>query len=66
MTIQEAIDVLELHNPFLGSDERLTQAFDTAIKALTLLEEIKANGYTGKEMLFNIGGRKFAVREIAQ
>lgn len=35
MTILEAIDTLELHNPFLGTDKKLTEAFDMAIKALT-------------------------------
>lgn len=35
MTILEAIDTLELHNPFLGTDKNLTEAFDIAIKALT-------------------------------
>lgn len=35
MTVNEAINILELHNPFLGPDENLTEAFDMAIKALT-------------------------------
>lgn len=35
MTAEEAISVLELRNPFLGTDENLTEAFDMAIKALT-------------------------------
>lgn len=66
MTIVEAINILEMNNPFLGSDERLTEAFDIAIKALRLLENIKANGYTVKKMQFRIGGRLFEVREMAQ
>lgn len=35
MTAKEAINILELHNPFLGTDKKLTEAFDMAIKALT-------------------------------
>ena len=35
MTVNEAINILELHNPFLGADKNLTEAFDMAIKALT-------------------------------
>lgn len=35
MTVNEAINILELHNPFLGSDKNLTEAFDMAIKVLT-------------------------------
>lgn len=35
MTAKEAINILEFHNPFLGTDKKLTEAFDMAIKALT-------------------------------
>lgn len=35
MTAKEAISILEFHNPFLGTDKNLTEAFDMAIKALT-------------------------------
>lgn len=35
MTAKEAISILEFHNPFLGTDKKLTEAFDMAIKALT-------------------------------
>ena len=66
MTILEAIDTLELHNPFLGTDEKLTESFDMAIKALRLLLAIKENGYTGKEMQFCIGGRRYVARELPQ
>lgn len=66
MRITEAINVLELNNPILGSDEELVKAFDIAIMALKLLEKIKTHGYMGKEMRFSIGGRRFAVRELAQ
>lgn len=66
MTILEAIDTLELHNPFLGTDENLTESFDMAIKALRLLLAIKENGYTGKEMQFRIGGRRYVARELPQ
>ena len=35
MTAKEAISILEFHNPFLGTDKKLTEAFDMAINALT-------------------------------
>lgn len=34
MTKDDAIAILEMENPFLGTNERLTQAFDMAITAL--------------------------------
>lgn len=66
MTAKEAISILEFHNPFLGTDKKLTEAFDMAIKALRLLLAIKENGYTGKEMQFCIGGKRYVARELPQ
>jgi len=43
MTAKEAISILELHNPFLGTDKNLTEAFDMAINALTAQQWIPCN-----------------------
>ena len=43
-----------------------SEAFDMAIEALNREQQIIENGYTGKEMRIRIGGRLFAVRELAQ
>lgn len=42
------------------------EALDMAIDALNSEQQIIENGYTGKEMRIRIGGRLFAVRELAQ
>ena len=47
-------------------DGRLIKALDMAIEALNREQQIIENGYTGKEMRIRIGGRLFAVRELAQ
>lgn len=42
------------------------EAIDVAIEALNREQQIIENGYTGKEMRIRIGGKLFAVRELAQ
>lgn len=44
----------------------MEDAVDVAIEALNREQQIIENGYTGKEMQIRIGGRLFAVRELAQ
>lgn len=71
MTREEAIEILR---PF--RDAMIDQhgcpisdavfALDVAIEALNREHQIIENGYTGKEMRIRIGGRLFAVRELAQ
>ncbi len=58
MTVNEAINILELHNPFLGADENLTEAFDMAIKALTAQQWIPCSERlpdTNRDVLLQFG-----------
>lgn len=55
----------------IGSNEerdgtQWSEAMWMAIEALNIEQQIIENGYTGKEMQIRIGGRLFAVRELAQ
>ena len=59
MTAKEAIDILELHCPFLGTDKNLTEAIDMAIKALTAQQWIPCGERlpeVGEDVLFSVGG----------
>lgn len=59
MTAKGAIDILELHCPFLGADENLTEAIDMAIKALTAQQWIPCSERlpeVGEDVLFSVGG----------
>ena len=42
------------------------EAEEMAIKALEIFEQAKEAGIHGEEVEFYIGGRKFAIRELAQ
>lgn len=70
MTREEAREILthnwtRVDNPNYSESE-LDEAFFMAIEALNREQQIIENGYTGKEMRIRIGGRLFAVRELAQ
>lgn len=59
MTAKEAISILELHNPFLGTDKNLTEAFDMAINALTAQQWIPCERElpdVGRSVLISVGG----------
>lgn len=70
MTREEAREILthnwtRVDNPNYSESE-LDEAFFMAIEALNREQQIIENGYTGKEMRIRIGGKLFAVRELAQ
>ena len=44
----------------------ISEALDMAINALKIFEQAKEAGFRGEEVEFYIGGRKFAIRELAQ
>ena len=68
MTREEAI--IELKKKITctigGLSKEEYNATVMAIEALNREQQIIENGYTGKEMRIRIGGRLFAVRELAQ
>lgn len=72
MTREEAMTIIDnLHLIGCGrnqheDDLRINVALDMAIEALNREQQIIENGYTGKEMRIRIGGKLFAVRELAQ
>ena len=68
MTREEAIKVLNTYDVNFDEyrAEEIADAIDMAIEALNREQQIIENGYTGKEMRIRIGGRLFAVRELAQ
>ena len=64
MTNEEAITRLKgLYGNGYTDQE---QALSMAIKALEIFEQAKEAGFRGEEVEFYIGGRKFAIRELAQ
>ena len=63
--IKNMNDLIERGSPEAYFDEAI-EASHKAIKALELLQQFLEAGYEGKKVEFYIGGRKFAVREIAQ
>lgn len=65
MTIEEAIDVLT-HNYPSECYTELCNAVDIAVEWLSVLIKIMNIGKEGKELRIYIGGRLFAVRELAQ
>lgn len=69
MTREEAIEILECNYPESCFKE-LCEAVDMAMEALStdskLVEKILEAGKEGKEVRIYIGGRLFAVRELAQ
>ncbi len=69
MSNKEAIEVLKdlwryEHSEF--SEKDIREALDMAIKALNIFEQAKDAGFRGEEIEFYIGGRKIAIRELAQ
>lgn len=68
MTREEAIKWVKFVHDVLyeDKDEDIRTALDMAIEALNREQQIIENGYTGKEMRIRIGGKLFAVRELAQ
>ena len=65
MTREEAIELLNQYNLY-SPTKQIAEAIDMAIEALNSEQQIIENGYTGKEMRIRIGGKLFAVRELAQ
>lgn len=65
MTREEAIRLIGWLKCTTNREDDL-EAIDMAIEALNREQQIIENGYTGKEMRIRIGGRLFAVRELAQ
>ena len=62
VTNQEAIqDLREAVQPVVGG-----KSIEMAINALEIFEKAKEAGMHGEEVEFYIGGRKFAIRELAQ
>jgi hypothetical protein len=51
---------------YVGFDSEDNEALDMAINALEIFEQAKEAGFRGEEVEFYIGGRKFAIRELAQ
>lgn len=47
-------------------EQSIREAVDMAIESLNREQQIIENGCTGKEMRIHIGGKLFAVRELAQ
>ena len=67
MTNKEAIEVLKTYDMSEDNDDKeFIEAIKMAIKALEIFEQAKEAGFHGKEVEFYIGGRKFAIRELAQ
>ena len=66
MTRKEAIQWLEAMKSAYALPIETYEAIDMAIEALNREQQIIENGYTGKEMRIRIGGKLFAVRELAQ
>ena len=75
MTNEEAIAILEMflhkqcslsRTEFAYTQSEVWGAVDMATEALKREQAIIENGYTGREMQIRIGGRLFAVRELAQ
>ena len=63
---EEAIPILRQIAGSYGDVKKYYDAMWMAIEALNIEQQIIENGYTGKEMQIRIGGRLFAVRELAQ
>ena len=67
MTNEEAIEVLKTYDMSEDNDDKeFIEAIKTAINALEIFEKAKEAGMHGEEVEFYIGGRKFAIRELAQ
>ena len=71
MTNEEAIKILNemIDYGWLISDMDkcvAIESLDMAINALKIFEQAKEAGFRGEEVEFYIGGRKFAIRELAQ
>ena len=64
MTNEEAI--IRLKGLYGNGYFEQEQALGIAIKALEIFEQAKEAGFRGEEVEFYIGGRKFAIRELAQ
>lgn len=67
MTIKEAItSIKSSEQEAWKNGYNKEEAEKMAIKALEIFEQAKEAGLHGKEVEFYIGGRKFAIRELAQ
>jgi len=59
--------IILLDNSWLESTHnQINEAFNIAIEALELKQQILEAGYSGTEERIHIDGRLFAVRELAQ
>ena len=63
--MKDTYDEIHENTNFEIGYEQMT-ALGMAIEALNREQQIIENGYTGKEMRIRIGGKLFAVRELAQ
>lgn len=59
--------IILLDNSWLESTHKpINEAFNMAIEALELKQQILEVGYSGTEERIHIDGRLFAIRELAQ
>ena len=70
MTTNEAIIILEevslIDDSLYQYNEKYLEALKMAINALEIFKQAREAGFRGEEVEFYIGGRKFAIRELAQ
>ena len=67
MTNEEAIKMLKSKlDGHTDTSWEWTETVRMSINALEIFEQAKEAGLHGKEVEFYIGGRKFAIRELAQ